>query len=173
MTDSQVPTTLGFCRWTLHGLRAAALIVVLSPLAAWCSPLLGLPALAPVFATLAWEARLAGVLASLPAMLVWLGVIAQWIAVFQRFATGAFLEEDIARRIRRAGGLTVLAVPARVLTTALSGVAIGLGQPGQGSLQLSIGSADVFIILTGLICLAIGRVWSEAARVHDEWRHTV
>lgn len=173
MIDSQVPASRDYCRWTLRGLRAAAVLVVLSPLAAWCSPLLGLPALSPALESIAWEARIAGVLASLPAMLVWLAVIDQWIGVFKRFATGAFLEDDIARRIRRAGGLTVLAVPARLLTTALSGLAISLGQPGQGSLHLSFGSADVYIALTGLICLAVGRVWREAARVHDEWRHTI
>ncbi len=169
---TQAPASLRLCRWTLWGLRLALLVVVLAPLAAWCSPWLGLPALSPLFAALPWQARLAGLATALPAMLVSFALILQWSRVFKRFAAGAFLELDVANAIQRAGWLGVLLVPARVLTGMLSSLALGIGREG-GSLQLSIGSTELFILLAGLICVALGRVWSDAARIHDEWRHTV
>lgn len=94
--------------------------------------------------------------------------------IFQFYTEGRIFSLNTIHCYRRLGWLFILAAPVRVFTQAALSVVMTWNNPvGQKSLMVSIGSGEIFSILTGGVILVITYVMREARRLEEEQSLTI
>lgn len=140
----------------------------------WARGVLGaaLPGIAtPSLATWQWVAGF--LLGALPITLL-AAALWQVRQFFELYRGGEVFPPQAGRRLRNFGGLLlVLAITGFLVRIAASVVfSWGLGE-GQKRLEISISSADLFILIIAGLVMMIGRILFEANRVAEENRQFV